>query len=191
MLQTDELIESRPRTTGEERTSVYEKDVLSLWSQRRDSQRRAEPNADQRDTRVAVPLPDNLGIAPYKAKVRPIPREVILQEWEGRVEEIQGRRIVAHLTDITAKETEESEEVEIPIDDVPEADQHLIQPGAIFRWLLGYQYPYGRKEKFARIVVRRLPIWTEREMREADREANELYNAILGIANCPQFGHLG
>jgi hypothetical protein len=110
------------------------------------------------------------------------PREVILQEWEGRVEEIEGRFLIARLVDITAKDTQETEEVELPLDDITEADQDLIQPGSLFRWILGYRYLYGSKEKFARIVVRRLPVWTDEEMREADKEAYELHNAIFGAS---------
>jgi hypothetical protein len=180
MFQTSLITNIPRRTTGDEKSAVYEKDALARWSERKDSLQRAEANADDRDTAVAPKPPENLGISPYTPMSRPIPREVILQEWEGRVEEIQGQRIIARLVDITAGEKEESEEVDIPIDDVPEADQALIQPGTIFRWILGYQYPYGRKEKFARLVVRRLPVWTEREMREADKEAYDLHNAIHG-----------
>jgi hypothetical protein len=134
------------------------------------------PNADE-------PSPESVGIS--RLHVSPsrnhfAPREITLQEWEGRVLEVEGRFISARLVDITANEREEKEEVQLPIDDVIEADQKLLQPGAIFRWVLGYSYARGRKERFARIVVRRLPVWTEQEMREADKEANELHDAIFG-----------
>jgi len=134
------------------------------------------PNADE-------PAPESVGIS--RLHVSPsrnhlAPREITLQEWEGRVLEVEGRFISARLVDITANKSEETEEVQLPIDDVIEADQVLLQPGAIFRWILGYSYARGRKERFARVVVRRLPVWTEQEMREADKEANELHNAIFG-----------
>jgi hypothetical protein len=180
MLQTEVISNSSPQTNGNNKGPVYENDVLSFWGKRMDSLQPTEQNIDQRDTARARKSPENLGIVSYAPEPRPVPLEVILQEWEGRVEEIQGRRIVARLVDITARENEESEEVDLPLDDVPDADQDLIQPGAIFRWILGFHYPYGRKEKFARIVVRRLPVWTEREMREADKEAYDLHNAIFG-----------
>jgi hypothetical protein len=134
------------------------------------------PNADE-------PKPQNIGISPIRFpahRARLAPREITLQEWEGRVLQIEGRFIIARLVDITAGETEETEEVDLPIDDVTEADQKLLQPGAIFRWVLGYSYSSGRKERFARVVVRRLPVWTEKEMQEADQEANELHDAIFG-----------
>lgn len=150
------------RNQGEDSTSVDTETV--------------SPNADE-------PEPHRLGISPLPfptASSRVAPREITLQEWEGRVMHLDGRFVVARLVDISAGEDEETEEVELPIDDVTEADQALLQPGAIFRWVLGYSYASGRKERFARVVVRRLPVWTEREMREADQEASELHDAIFG-----------
>jgi len=150
------------RNRGDESTSVDMDDV--------------GPNADE-------PKPQNIGISPVRfplSRLRPAPREITLQEWEGRVLQLEGRIVIARLVDITAGDTEEKEEVELPLDDVTEADQGLLQPGALFRWILGYSYASGRKERFARVIVRRLPVWTEREMQEADREASELHNAIFG-----------
>ncbi|MEY9593621.1 hypothetical protein ABIA06_005912 [Bradyrhizobium yuanmingense] len=152
------------RNQGVDSTSVDSEDV--------------GPQADE-------PAPKELGIRPLRfprSPVRIAPREITLQEWEGRVVQIQGRLVIARLVDITAGETEESEEVELPLDDVTESDQALLRPGAIFRWILGYSYASGRKERFARVIVRRLPVWTAREMSEADREANELHNAIFGAS---------
>lgn len=93
---------------------------------------------------------------------------------------VEGRFLFARLVDITAGEKDETEEVELPIDDVTESDQKLLLPGAVFRWVLGYSYASGRKERFARVVIRRLPVWTEKEMREADAEASELHDALFG-----------
>jgi hypothetical protein len=170
------------RTNGDGKGSLFEKEVLSGWSERQRARERNETNITFGDTAEPAKTPENFGIVSYSPQIRTIPREVVLQEWEGRVEEIQGRLLIARLVDITAKETEETEQVELPLDDITEADQDLIQPGTIFRWILGYRYLYGRKEKFARIVVRRLPIWTDREMGEADKEAYELHNTIFGTS---------
>lgn len=137
------------------------------------------------DPRADLPAPEEVGIRPLRfpqSHVRIAPREITLQEWEGRVVQIQGRLVIARLVDITAGDTEEAEEVELPLDDVTEADQALLRPGAIFRWIIGYSYASGRKERFARVIVRRLPIWTAREMSEADREASELHDAIFGAS---------
>jgi hypothetical protein len=134
------------------------------------------PNADE-------PTPESVGIISRRFSPswhRIAPREITLQEWEGRVLEVRDRFFVARLVDLTANETEETEEVQILVDDVPDADQKLLQPGAIFRWVLGYSYALGRKERFARVILRRLPVWTEREMQEADREAQELHDALFG-----------
>lgn len=152
------------RNQGVDNTSVNSEDV--------------SPRADEQ-------APEEVGIRPLRfpqSHVRAAPREITLQEWEGRVVQVEGRLVIARLVDITAGETDEAEEVELPLDDVTEADQALLRPGAIFRWILGYSYASGRKERFARVIVRRLPVWTEREMLEADREASELHNAIFGAS---------
>jgi hypothetical protein len=187
--QTDFVVTPVTPTNGKSGLVTFSPDVvryrqwkkeLILRNQTRDNTsldvEAISPNADE-------PEPQSVGINTVQfllSRMRSAPREITLQEWEGRVEQLDGRFIIARLVDITAGENEETEEVELPIDDVTEADQALLQPGAIFRWILGYSYASGRKERFARVVVRRLPIWTEREMQEADQEASELHDAIFG-----------
>lgn len=158
------------------------KRALILRNQSRDN---TSLGSDEIGTGTDRPAPEEVGIRPLRlpqSHVRVAPREITLQEWEGRVLHTQGRLVIARLVDITAGDTEETEEVELPLDDVTEADQALLRPGAIFRWILGYSYASGRKERFARVIVRRLPVWTAREMSEADREASELHDAIFGAS---------
>lgn len=126
--------------------------------------------------------PRDLGIIKYPISLRPIPREVVLQEWEGQVQSIEGRTFSARLVDLTRGMKEETEEADLPVDDVIEADRELIVPGAIFRWLICYRWADGDKERFARIVMRRLPMWTEREIKAADKRAEELHFALFGDA---------
>jgi len=123
---------------------------------------------------------DNIGIVQYPDSYLETPREIKLQEWEGQVQEVGSRYFSARLVDLTAGEREEAEEVDLPLDDLTESDRILLVPGATFRWIIGYRYTRGEKERFARIVIRRLPVWTEQEIRTADREAADLYNALFG-----------
>jgi hypothetical protein len=125
---------------------------------------------ESRDRRV-VTLP----VGPREA-----PREIKLQEWEGQVQEVGKTYFSARLVDLTAGETEETEEVKLPLSDITESDQMLLVPGAVFRWIVGYRYVDSVKERFARVVVRRLPVWTEQEIREADKEALELHHVLFG-----------
>ena len=77
--------------------------------------------------------------------------------------------------DLSAGETEETEEVELAIDDITEDDRSLLVPGAVFRWIIFHRYVDGQKETSTRYVIRRLPVWTEQEIRSADKKAAELY----------------
>ena len=130
---------------------------------------------------LSVP-PSDLGVVRYPSSSRELPREVVLQEWEGQVQEVGDRVFSARLVDLTRNSKEETEESDLPIEDLGDADRDLLIPGAIFRWIIGYRWINGEKERFARVVVRRLPIWTEREIKSADQEAAELYDALFGDA---------
>jgi hypothetical protein len=107
------------------------------------------------------------------------PIEIKLQEWEGQVQEVGPHHFTARLVDLTANESEETEEAELPIDDLTESDRSLLVPGAVFRWIIGHRYIRGDKERFTRYVIRRLPAWSEAEIDAADREAVELHDAIF------------
>jgi len=131
---------------------------------------------------VAPEGPNDLGVVTFPTSTRLIPREIKLQEWEGQVQEVGRTYFSARLVDLTADETDETEEVQLPLSDITESDQALLVPGAVFRWMIGYRYIDGVKERFTRVVVRRLPVWTEQEIRSADKEALELYNVLIGDA---------
>jgi hypothetical protein len=124
----------------------------------------------ERKDRAVVNLPTHL---------REVPREIKLQEWEGQVQEVDDAYFLARLVDLAANETEETEEVQLPLSDVTESDRALVVPGAVFRWIIGYRYIDGVKERFARVVIRRLPVWTEQEIRSADKEALELHDVLI------------
>jgi hypothetical protein len=126
--------------------------------------------------------PADLGVVRYPSPARELSREVLLQEWEGQVQEVGEHVFSARLVDLTRDSKEETEETDLPIQDLGEADRNLLIPGATFRWIIGYRWANGEKERFARVVIRRLPIWTEREIRSADQEAAELHNALFGNA---------
>jgi hypothetical protein len=130
----------------------------------------------------SVPPPD-LGVVRYPIPAPEVPREVVLQEWEGQVQEVGEYVFSARLVDLTRDSKEETDETDLPIEDLGEADRRLLIPGATFRWIIGYRWANGEKERFTRVVIRRLPIWTEREIKSADQEAAELHNALFGNAD--------
>lgn len=77
--------------------------------------------------------PSDLGVVRYPSPARELPREVVLQEWEGQVQEVGERVFSARLVDLTQDSKEETEETDLPIEDLGEADRGLVIPGAIFR----------------------------------------------------------
>jgi hypothetical protein len=107
------------------------------------------------------------------------PKEITLQEWEGQIQEVGTTSFLARLVDLTADEHTETEEVQLPLSDISEGDLALVRPGAVFRWIIGYRYTGAVKERFDRLVIRRLPMWTPAEISSADREARELHDALF------------
>ena len=61
---------------------------------------------------------EDFGIFQYPAIEREVPREIKLQEWEGQVQEVGNTYFSARLVDLTAGENEETEEAELPLDDL-------------------------------------------------------------------------
>lgn len=114
---------------------------------------------------------------------RRVSREIKLQEWEGQVQEVGTFNFSARLVDLTAGETSETEEVDLPFDDVAESDRALLIPGAVFRWIVGYRYIDGQKERFTRIAIRRLPMWTDQEILSANKEADQRYEQLFGVSS--------
>ena len=99
-----------------------------------------------------------------------------LQEWEGHVVEVLGSKFTARLIDITSNSKLLEEEADFPVEDVSESDRDLLRPGAIFRWSIGYQRTRGgTRKRVSQVVFRRLPQWTEHELRE-----NAAKTTILG-----------
>jgi hypothetical protein len=97
-------------------------------------------------------------------------REEKLQEWEGRVIAVSSDQFVAQLTDLTLGNEQETERGEFPIAELSESDCKLLRENAVFRWIVGYRYIGATKERFARIVFRRLPAWSAMEL-QTSRQA--------------------
>lgn len=175
----------------------FRKDVIEGWIRRKALTFPATAQTDTNSTADdAVNAGDSSTPAPVSAQEVNTPKlsnvvthlpvtadsahEVILQEWEGQVQSVAKLHFSARLVDITAGESEETEEADLPVDDVNEGDRKLLVPGAVFRWLIGYRYTPGQKERFGRVVIRRLPIWTHDEIKKADKEAEALYTLFGG-----------
>lgn len=102
-----------------------------------------------------------------------------IQEWEGYVVSLGGGGFLARLLDRTAELLVETEEAEFSFEDVSEDDLSLIEPGAVFRWSVGYEKKVtGVRQKISSIVFRRLPIWTAKELDLARVKARTVMGGI-------------
>lgn len=106
---------------------------------------------------------------------------VILQDWEGYVEEIGADTFIARLLDRTKKHTVDSEVAEIPIEEVVKSDMDLLRVGAIFYFTVRRRFlSNGRQEVVSQIVFRRLPGWHQSTLDKAQKEAAELVAFFAG-----------
>lgn len=108
----------------------------------------------------------------FSSLQRPDPRSnSVLQEWEGYVTKIRDSDFTARLVDLTDP-TDELEEADFPVDELSRDDKKLLREGAIFRWLIGYQDTIaGTRTRFSKIVFRRLPAWSSKDIDEARKKA--------------------
>jgi len=103
-----------------------------------------------------------------------------LQEWEGYVVEIGADKFSARLVDRTAGDSLETEYTEFPIADVSDDDKNLLIIGAVFRWVIGYQRARGgTKRRVSQITFRRMPAWSPKELKEAEKTAKAFVDAIV------------
>lgn len=102
-------------------------------------------------------------------------QDKVLQDWEGVVETMGDENFTARLRDLTNEENYPSEIAELPIEDISDDDQELLQVGAVFYLTVGRSIrPNGRQQRFGRIVFRRLPGWTSSTLHRAEKRAKRL-----------------
>ena len=97
----------------------------------------------------------------------------LLQKWEGKVIAVMEDSFVAEVTDKTTLSNDE-EEMEINIREVPPDDLHLLRPGSFFYWSRGYEDGRGvPRQRVSRIRFQRLPGLTIRDIDRAKEAAME------------------
>jgi|SRR5215813_6560630 len=104
---------------------------------------------------------------------------IMLQRWEGTVTNVSKDSFVARLSDLSQENLEE--EAEIPIEEIPEADLRLVEPGAVFYWCIGYiDRVGGQRIRASMIRFRRLPTWTQPAIAKVKAEAQRLRQILVG-----------
>jgi len=96
---------------------------------------------------------------------RPISFES-LSSWEGYVVEIFNDSFIARISDLRNENPDE--EVEIIKKEIPKDDYHLIQPGAIFNWHIGYQTIHGTLQRVSVFRFRRMPKWNKADFKKSE-----------------------
>ena len=117
----------------------------------------------------------DLVVDSFSERKAPERTQEVLQDWEGVVERIEDDIFVARLRDMTANEVYPGEIAELPVGDVSEDDRELLQVGAVFYMTVGYYvWASGRRERFGRVVFRRLPGWTASALERARERARRI-----------------
>lgn len=105
--------------------------------------------------------------------------EEVLQDWEGVVETIGDGTFTALLRDLTRYEARPHETADFSIEDISKDDRELLEPGAIFFFTVGRSTkPNGQQERFARVEFRRLPVWTDADLKRAEARAQRLARSL-------------
>ena len=100
-----------------------------------------------------------------------------LQKWEGTV--LSKGRDSFHARLVDRNRVGPDEEAEILLDEVSEDDLPLVAPGAVFYWSIGYHTGTNRQKKRVSIIrFRRLPAWTEKELQQANEQADRLRDSL-------------
>ncbi len=100
--------------------------------------------------------------------------EDIKQEWSGVVIAVNNQEFTVQLSDKINPDNPD-EIVTLDVEEVDPAEQSLIKPGALLYWHIGYRWSSKRpKERFSKIHFRRLPVWSKKELNEAEQQAEKL-----------------
>jgi hypothetical protein len=108
-----------------------------------------------------------------------IPRHLlILQQWEGVIEQVLSESIVAVLSDLT-EASGHQEIVEIPTEEINPSDRDLLEPGAVFYWAIKYEdTPGGQRRRISEIRMRRMPKWSKSMVADVEEEAATMYQQL-------------
>jgi hypothetical protein len=99
-------------------------------------------------------------------------------EWEGYVLEVNEEAFSARLQAVKGVAEDCSEIAEFDLSEIPLGDRDLVKPGGIFRWVVGLESWGGTRQRYSRVVFRRLPAWTPRTLEASFFELKELVSGI-------------
>jgi hypothetical protein len=101
--------------------------------------------------------------------------QIVSLQWEGIVTELLPDTFLADLIDLSDR-SKPCEIAEIPLVEIPDADQELLQPGCVFYWIIGFQTTLGgQKSRMSEIHVRRNPKWPQHAIEKIKERGKRLY----------------
>lgn len=102
-----------------------------------------------------------------------------VQEWEGYIVEIGTDDFVGRLLDITCGDKSEKDEAVISLDNLSKEDAATIEPGSVFRLVIGHRIAVGgQRTDVTRVVFRDLPRITDEDWEEGRKWADEVLRAF-------------
>ncbi|NNF95572.1 MAG: hypothetical protein HKM94_01435 [Halobacteria archaeon] len=103
----------------------------------------------------------------------------VLDSWEGVVTEVERNCFFASMRRTNSKIERAEAEFEIDIDNVAKGDRELVQNGSVFYLTVGISYPRGQgPQKTTRLIFRRMPRWSSRDIARAEAAATELWEKL-------------
>ena len=104
-------------------------------------------------------------------------RFIVLRQYEGTVTHKEAGEFWARLVTLNAHQGDE--EAEFSLEEVPEYDHDLGEPGAVFYWTIGFSdSPAGSRTRASMLRFRRLPVWGDAELEKAKINAKRLAAAF-------------
>jgi len=180
-----------------------EREFISLESEKRDLKRfislskltghenlDADDSAERYNAVSNSDLKNMLGIEVFWGVVRrpgPITAQQVrtapsstskVVEWEGVVESVGDDEFACRLRIIKGSEVDFDEFTTFDLDRVDEGDRDLVQPGALFRLVIGFQAISGTRQQFSRLIFRRLPAWNRSTIEQARAHIEDVFDSI-------------
>lgn len=190
LLAGDSILMQDMRSAREERDQQRVSQTLSKIKKFAGSTQDEELPLSTETSSVADSSPSEQGLSLLqklnRIKVSSPPRAensfIVLQEWEGVVEEVGEKEFSALLVDVTAAKKLISERALFLVSDIGRSQRYRIRPGAVLRWLIGYQTDAdGERQRFSKVVFRELPKITSRDRTQADELAREFGRMIAPL----------
>lgn len=122
------------------------------------------------------PVPRSVKVGPEEPQMTKVEGRTlqIKQLWEGTVTELCGKSFLAVLND-KSRSNSPAEQVEFESIELREDDWALVEPGAVFYWMIGTERTRaGQVRNISNIEFSRLPVWTRSSLKAASEEGSRV-----------------